>query len=830
MSTPQHSEGSAPGAQDDRAPASAETAPEKAPWWSSVKIRTKLAIILLIPALTLTAMVGVRLVESAAEASAAAETTELVGLIGEVSAVIQDMQAERLAAAMIITGENTGFAEASDLQARFQEARQASGDSLDTLAETREAAGQDLDTEMFDLLERVDRPIGQLEVARRAVADGSVSEVHLTVYDSVVARLSAILDRAVDVTGSADLSSGLRAASLLLDIDETSEQMHLLVLGLQHDRPLAEKYRPFVGLVADREESLSEYRRLIAGTDLDEEVSVVGGLGGGDARPANRIENQVAGGRPDEPQDIDHEALAAAYSARHAATAGLLDDTIERTGTTAAELRESVVQRLVLEGAIAVAAMAIAVLIALGLSRSVTRGLRGLSASARQVAMVDLPQTVKSVDDQEGLGGLTPFEFAARTTPPLRTRGSDELAEVGEAFNIVHREAVRISAQQALLRHHVGAIFVRLARRGHSLTGRLTSELDEAERNEQDPDRLQRLFRLDHLVSLIGRTNDSLLVLGGASAAKVRVAQAKFADVLTAAQSRIEYYTRVELAAEDGAWVKAEAVDDVVQLLAELMDNATRYSESSAEVSARVLTGRVVVQIRDHGIGIDPERTAQLNDRLRRRVPVDLEAMRAMGLTVVGHLAARHGIEVELRPSIGGGTVAEVAVPGSILSFTEPESAPARPSAIAAGNAAPPPDPLNGRRNAPLFEQSAASRPAPSPARGVAAVDTRPAPQAIEGPTEVLARLPQVRFDVGYAEPSLLAGAALPQAQEEVATYTEGGLPVRQPMSNLVPGAVASTRERPDEPVRRDPRTIGATYSAYARGLSGTRSKTHSRN
>src|SRR5690606_28536027 len=117
---------------------------------------------------------------------------------------------------------------------------------------------------------------------------------------------------------------------------------------------------------------------------------------GGDARPANRLENQVAGGRPDEPQDIDHEALTVAYGARHTATAALLDDTIERAGATAAGIREAVVQRLVIEGAIAVAALAIAVLIALGLSRSITRGLRGLSASARQVAMVDLPQTVKS--------------------------------------------------------------------------------------------------------------------------------------------------------------------------------------------------------------------------------------------------------------------------------------------------------------------------------------------------------------------------------------------------------------------------------------------------
>ncbi len=820
------------------AAAPSDPVPDRGPWWSSIRIRTKLAIMLLIPALTLTGMVGVRLAESAAEAAAVGDTAEVVSLVGDVNGVIQAMQAERLAAAKLIFQDRAGLGEDDDLTAGFEAAESAADTELEVLDATRTELDQDLDAEVFELLDLADKPLGRLDLARRAVHNGTVAEVHLTVYNSAIARMSAVLERAVDVAGTADLSRELRTASLLLDIDEQSEQLRLLVLSLEDGKALANKYRPFVRLTGAREETLGEYRRITAQVDPDAAVFKVGGLGAGDARPANRLESAIAGSRSDDVQEIDHESLMTAYDSRHAATAALVVDSLEDTDALAAAIRESVVQRLMIEGAIAVAALAIAVLIAFGLGRSVTRGLRDLSGSARQIAMVDLPRAVKHVDEQEGLNGLTPFEFAARTTPPLRTRGTDELAEVGEAFNIIHREAIRISAQQALLRYHVGAIFVRLARRGHSLTGRLTSELDDAERNEQDPERLQRLFRLDHLISLIGRTNDSLLVLGGSSAAKVRTTEAKLGDVLTAAQSRIEYYTRIDLAAEDGAWVKAEAVDDLVQLLAELMDNATRYSESSAEVSARVLTGRALVQIRDHGIGIDAERMAQLNDRIRRRVPVDLEAMQAMGLTVVGHLAVRYGIEVELRPSIGGGTIAEVAIPGRILSFTPPEEPPTRTAAIAAGaSAPPPPDPINQRRNAPLFDKSATPQsapPSPSPARGVAAVGgSRPTASVLDEPTEALAQLPQVKFDVGdagYAEPSLLAGAPLPPNGQESPALTENGLPMRQPMSNLAPGAVAPTNERSDGPIHRDPRTIGATYSAYARGLSGSRSQTNPRN
>ncbi|MCD0443868.1 hypothetical protein LO763_09550 [Glycomyces sp. A-F 0318] len=818
--------------------------------WSSVRIRTKLTVMLLIPALALAGMVGVRLYESGTEAQAVTGTAEVVELTGIAADALHAVQRERLAAAMLVFQENTGLSDPETLTASFEAAEAATDEQLARLDDARSGTG--LDEAVTALLERADKPLERLGTARDAVYGQTVAEVHLTVYNSLVTRLSAVIDRAVDAADSAELSRHLRAASLLHEIDESSAQMQILVLGLEDGEPLAEDYRPFMRLATAREESLGEYRRMMAESDPDAAVFEVGGLGEAPARPANRLDSQVASARSDDEQEINHDSLMLAYDARHAATANLVDQSLATTVDLAADIRESVVRRLAIEGAAAVLALAISVLIGFGIGRSVTRGLRDLSDSARRIAMVDLPSAVRRVDEQEGLGGLSAAEFAARTTPPLKTKGENELSEVGEAFNIVHREAIRVAAQQAVLRFHVGSIFVRLARRGHSLTGRLTAELDEAERNEQDPDRLQRLFRLDHLISLVSRANDSLLVLGGASAAKVRTTDAKLGDVLTAAQSRIEYYTRIELAADDGAWVDAEVVDDVVQLLAELMDNATRYSESTAEVMARVLTGRAVIEVRDRGIGIDPVRMAELNERLRSRAAIDLDAMQAMGLTVVGHLANRHGIEVELRPSIGGGTVAEIAVPGAILSFGKPSRPPAVAQAFPMG-APPAEEPLIRRRNAPLFDQKQASAdsvedtptlrlprqrtdsppPPPPPVRAAPmALSSTAAPPlpltAIEsGLGPGAERVPELTLDVRYlsAGPSLRAGHAMPAADPMSMARTVGGLPKRQPMSNLVPGAVESAPGRTGAPIHRDARTIGATYSAYARGLSGSRTK-----
>ncbi|SDD36040.1 sensor histidine kinase [Glycomyces harbinensis] len=822
--------------------------------WSSVKIRTKLTVMLLIPALALAGMVGVRLYESATEAQAVTATAEVVELTGIAADTIHAVQRERLAAAMLVFQENTGLSDPETLMSSFEAAEAATDEQLALLEEARSTT--DMDSTFTDLLLRVDKPLDRLVTARESIHGSTVAEVHLTVYNSLVTRLSAVLDRAVDAADTAELSRHLRTASLLHEIDENSAQMQILVLGLEDGEPLAEDYRPFMRLATSREAALVEYRRLVAESDPNAAVFEVGGLGAAPARPANRLDSQVSSARSDDEQEIQHDSLMLAYDARHAATATLVDESVDATVDIAGDIREAVVQRLLIEGAATVLALAIAVLIGFGIGRSVTRGLRDLSDSARRIAMVDLPNAVRHVDEQEGLGGLSAAEFAARTTPPLQTKGDNELSEVGEAFNIVHREAIRVAAQQAVLRFHIGSIFVRLARRGNSLTGRLTAELDEAERNEQDPDRLSRLFRLDHLISLVSRANDSLLVLGGASAAKVRTNDAKLGDVLTAAQSRIEYYTRIELAADEGAWVRAEVVDDVVQLLAELMDNATRYSESTAEVMARVLTGRAVIEVRDRGIGIDPMRMSQLNERLRAHAAVDLDAMQAMGLTVVGHLASRHGIEVELRPSLGGGTVAEIAVPGSILAFGKP-SRPAKPIAAFPGGTPVEEEPLIRRRNAPLFDQKAAAQeasvedsptlrlpkqrngidePVPPPPPAV-----RPEPRALSSTAEPLRpltalesaagpsteRVPALTLDVRYlsADPSLRAGSAMPMADPMSMARTVGGLPKRDPMSNLVPGAVEPTPGRTGAPIQRDARTIGATYSAYARGLSGSRQK-----
>ncbi|MEV0650376.1 ATP-binding protein [Phytomonospora sp. NPDC050363] len=756
---------------------------------SQSRIRTKLAMMLLIPVIALAGIASVRLSDSAQEASDADDTAALVELAGTVSRVIRAMQDERAQAAVQVFKDELDLADTSITG--FDNAVTASNERLAELATAREAFAGDV--EVTDLLASADKPLSRLTVVRSA-AHRDIAGYHLTVYGAAVSRLSRLLDHAVDQAEATSLNRSLRAAVLLSAADESSEQLRVLSLELKDGEPLDAAYRPFMELIGDRQRTLNEYRRISDGTGFD-----AGGLGAQDARPVNSFEREVTTSRSYEDIAVDHTALVAGFDARHTATGAVIDQTLNDTVAESIAIQETVTRQVLIEVTVVVITIIMAVLTALWLGRSVTRGLRRLRDSARRVARDELPTAVRQVDEQKDLTGLTPEEFADATTPPLGESGDDELSEVAGAFNLVHREAIRVAAQQAMLRVHVGSMFIRLARRGHSLTGRLTAELDAAEHAENDPDQLERLFRLDHLVSLQGRANDSLLVLGGASAAKVRTSNELLGDVLRAAQSHTEHYKRVEFTTvDDGVWIKPAAVDDAVQLLAELIDNATKYSSDPAHVAARFLTDKVVVEIRDHGIGIDEERLGTFNARLGAASPMDLESLQAMGLTVVGILATRIGISVRLRPAPDRGTIAEVVLPATLLDFSPtPE---ARRRLELTSGAAP------QRREAPLF-RSRASRSAAAAASG-----GRTSSVVIDAEDE---EIPVVHF----------AWQAAQVAEQAEPDLDENGLPRRRPMSSLAPGATAPAAARPvvKGPIRRDPAAISATYLAYARGLSGSR-------
>jgi len=338
--------------------------------------------------------------------------------------------------------------------------------------------------------------------------------------------------------------------------------------------------------------------------------------------------------------------------------------------TTRANTLKSNSQRNLLVAAIATAlVLGLVLLISTMVARSLTRPLRKLRSDALDVAGHRLPDMVRRLSQSEGADEGVEIE-------PIGVNSTDEIGEVARAFDQVHREAVRLAADEAMLRGNLNAMFINLSRRSQSLIERQLSLIDSLEQSEQDPGRLSSLFRLDHLATRMRRNSENLLVLAGHEVARRWSQPVPLVDVLRAAISEIEQYERVVLNVQPGIVVVGQAVNDVVHLVAEIVENATTFSPEDTQVyvSGQPLSsGGVLLDITDNGVGISDQEMSHANWRLDNPPVVDVAVSRRMGLFVVGRLAARHGVRVRLRHAQAGGLTALIWLPETVAA---PEVAP----------------------------------------------------------------------------------------------------------------------------------------------------------
>ncbi|MFI7098273.1 nitrate- and nitrite sensing domain-containing protein [Streptomyces sp. NPDC050161] len=323
------------------------------------------------------------------------------------------------------------------------------------------------------------------------------------------------------------------------------------------------------------------------------------------------------------------------------------------------ELRNSATRDAIINGALILLVLGVSLVGAFVVARSMVRSLRRLQDTAQKVAQDRLPELVKQLSDTDPQDVDTSVESVG-------VHSKDEIGRVAAAFDDVHREAVRLASEQALLRGNVNAMFTNLSRRSQGLIQRQLSLISELESREADPDQLSSLFKLDHLATRMRRNGENLLVLAGEEPGRRWTRPVPLVDVLRAAASEVEQYERIELNAVPQTEVAGRVVNDLVHLLAELLENATSFSspQTKVKVTGHALPdGRVLVEIHDTGIGLSPEDLSAINERLASPPTVDVSVSRRMGLFVVGRLSLRHGIRIQLRPSDSGGTTALVMLP-----------------------------------------------------------------------------------------------------------------------------------------------------------------------
>ncbi|WP_432101853.1 nitrate- and nitrite sensing domain-containing protein [Streptomyces sp. bgisy091] len=371
------------------------------------------------------------------------------------------------------------------------------------------------------------------------------------------------------------------------------------------------------------------------------------------------------GKQPDElkAKGITPETWMAAATAKFDGYTTVENELVDKAVTEAAEISADARNDAIVNAAIVIVALLAAFIIAGLMARQMSRSMRQLRTAAFNIAEQRLPMLVDQLSRTE------PGRVDTRVQPiPINTQ--DEIGEVARAFDQVHREAVRLAAEQAMLRGNVNAIFTNLSRRNQSLIEGQLTLITDLENNEADPDQLESLFKLDHLATRMRRNGENLLVLAGEEPGRRWNQPVPLVDVLRAASSEVESYERIELTGVPESEIHGQAVTDLVHLLAELLENATTFSSPQTKVrvtATRLPDGRVMVEIHDKGIGLTAEDFADINHKLANPPTVDAAVSQRMGLFVVGRLADRHGIRVQLRPSgEQAGTTSLVMLPDAI--------------------------------------------------------------------------------------------------------------------------------------------------------------------
>lgn len=443
------------------------------------------------------------------------------------------------------------------------------------------------------------------------------------------------------------------------------------------------------------------------------------------------------------------------------AYAGYDEVTTELLGTLDRDLATAAGQSrtfVIVNAATTLVALLAAVLLALLVSRLLLGPIHRVRDGALEVARVRLPEAVGRIRD-----GQDPGEIE-----PLAVDTHEEMGQLARAVDDLHRQALVLATGEAQLRSRVSDMFVTLSRRNTSLINQQLALIETLERDEEDPGRLESLFRLDHLASRMRRTADSLLVLAEAPARGGDATGLTVADALQAACAGVQEYERVQLLASPEDPVSPSAAADVVHLLTELVDNALAYSPPTAAVL--VLPSRegssMRIDISDAGLGIPEEDLASLNADLGSGGEITPDTARRMGLLVVSRLARRHGIKVHLERNERNGTTATVVLPARLLSRAVSPVAPVDGPPPAPRPPARPPAEAGPSGSAPAATSTAAPEPPPrdqSPA---------PAPVASDGPA-----LEQI-------EAAINAALGQPPRRPEPAPRPE---PVPAPVRAVVP-------------------------------------------
>ena len=462
-------------------------------------------------------------------------------------------------------------------------------------------------------------------------------------------------------------------------------------------------------------------------------------------------------------------------------------------------------------------------------------------------------------------------------TVPADVASPDEIGDIARALEQMRSRMSQPGADEAGPRNKLDPMFVNLSHRSQSLVERQMRLIENLAQWEQDRERRAVLFRMNRIAARMHRDSQNLLVLAGHELPSNWNQSTALVNIIRAAVSEIEEYERVSVDAQPDIAVSGPAVNDMVHLLAELIQNATSFSavDMPVEVTGQLLnSGGVLISITDRGVGMSTQEIAHANWRLENPPSPDAGVPKWIGLLVVARLAARRGVRVRLQEAEFGGLTALVWIPDELTTrenaavprdFTRPGPGGHRRTAHEATV-----DPRGAVLQRNMATTQAADIPqgwqpgpdAPRPGgSGTTQLTSAPPvigvplqPETDSGDSSVIVpstgnpaeerRLPifeavesnwfkggrrvpgsahtAVRTGSQWSSPADVGWRAAETVESPtVGSSTEAGLPRRQPNANLVPGAIPSAQ--PAAAPSRSPAEVRERLARFQRGATDGR-------
>jgi len=640
------------------------------------RVRSRLLLLVVLPTLSAVILGGVAVAASIRSAAAYQRVEQFSRLGGAITGLGQALQAEREDTIRYITMGPAAGGRGAPHSASAPQLAVLSQDytATDRLAATVRGLAGNIGSS-YPAVARQEAQgaitaINGISALRSAATGTEIPSLAvIQQYAATIDQLLALEDEIAGGGNDAALADTVRVVGLISGMkEEVSQEQAILTSALTPDLVGAGQFQPgqLSALNAAQAEQQADVAQFGLSATASQRQLYNSTLSSAQAdRAQAQIQQAItlalSGGSSAENPAYTNAANGSAYlvSSLHSVEQRFMNSIIDLS----ASQRNKAIRSALIDSAAVMLVLALALFFTTAVGRSMTQPLRRLRSGALDVAGVRLPETVRRMTK----GDVTD---AALEVEPIDVDSTDEIGEVARAFDQVHREAVRLAANEAALRGNVNAMFVNLSRRSQSLVERQIRLIDDLEQGEQDPERLANLFQMDHLATRMRRNSENLLVLAGHELSRQRTEPVALVDVLRAAVSEIEQYERVAPNIQPGISVRGQSVNDVVHLLSELAENATTFSpaDTPVNVSGHLLnSGGALLDITDRGVGMDADEMAHANWRLDNPPVVDVAVSRRMGLFVVARLAARHGIRVRLRPATMGGLTALVWLPDEVI-------------------------------------------------------------------------------------------------------------------------------------------------------------------